>query len=367
MNIDNNRLRDIAYHNRDVEATWESQLNDNNLTRYWAGIDLEFILDNVHPRVELIESKLPSINSVVGLSHSIFSDKYKNETEKVTKVSEIESISDEGIFEFATWYLLNRDKSKLEYLKSRGITENAIKRNSIGSTQTLLENHLDAIGARVHPQIREYLNDELYLDGIIFPVKAHGKVYGTHIRNTGNSRRFMKWSSSCPMALIDNWYDATNYDTIFLVENIFDRIAISDNLGYGGVISLNNAIPSIVQMAVIHKLASRGHKIVTIQRNDSLGLHSKYLVMNYLKSLDYQIRTLNLSKDCRSVAELITKDRNYSVKDLVKLPRITDTSIILDQIKELTSDEPKIISYTDYISNSNTQTRITWSSPSIID
>ncbi|WJZ23453.1 hypothetical protein LIS04_25 [Listeria phage LIS04] len=297
------RIKDIINCNADVGKCWEVQLTSPVIQHYWNGMTYNYITSQVHPGVEVVESKINRRRTSVKVSKDLLNLEARDT--EIPTISQITRYDVDLVMDFSHWTLLNNDEPTLQYLKSLGVTEDDIVKHRLGSSSVLDESNKHLFGAKIHPMIEKLVGTSSSTSGVIVPVSAKNNNYSYHYLNT-STPKILKWSSTVPMAIVDNWETAQSYDKIILVEDSIERIKLQRQLGYDGIISINNSIPSLIQVALIAKLILEGRSLVTIAHNDVPGLHCSFLLSNYLNLVSQEVKSIILNDTSMTISESLT-------------------------------------------------------------
>jgi hypothetical protein len=227
-----------------------------------------------------------------------------------------------------------------EYLVNRGIGEQTIlKYQLFGLSSVESKEHLEILGATVHPVLRKFLDDGLNVGGIVIPLFEGGELVNCAIRKISienNDTKTLKYSLACPDVPVWGLDTILEGSEIWITEGIFDMVAIN-NMGRNAV-SCSSAMWSGIQLYQV--LKKKPSKITIVADNDPVGLRTACILRDLF---DYYLipTKVVVSKFAKDAAEhYFQKMRNMD--DFIEID-INDDMIVnshevsFDFIKHLKS------------------------------
>lgn len=242
--------------------------------------------------------------SVIGIDESKF-DAY--EVEPVVDVEKIRELDRDGFFDRATDYLLTSDACEEEraFLFNRGITEDEIVENRLGSTKYVPDDLKELLGLTVHPAIVRFVGGT-EVRGILIPFTRFGEVVGVATRCV--PFEYMKFSTTAPDLLMGNMDEAykVDYDALMIVEGKFDQMALA-SIGMNNVAFIHSAAPSIPQLAsILNNVKKYNKRLVLGLDVDQAGLRTMWKISKMAKLMDIDVSYVRLDEG-KDHAEAVLK------------------------------------------------------------
>ena len=335
----------VLHKNRDHMFCYESWLREGTLFDY-----LEIKPEMLAILPKLIEQVTKKIGDeyftggkLVGVDETYFDFDYGNEPE--FNVSKILELSRGGYFDKACEFLLNDPscEDQREFLYNRGVTDEDILENKLGSSKYVSDEYKDLLGLSVHPMTRRYLGGE-EVTGVMIPFMWNGEVIALTTRAVPFD--FMKFSTTAPDLTLGNRDEAYREDLneLWVVEGKFDQMALN-RIGIDGVLFLNSASPSVLQLgSILSHVLRTGKRLVLALDSDNAGMRSMLLFGTLAQDVGIDVRYVLLlgGKDhaeavikygfgIREYGDFMYSDVNH-LKSLVRL-----------------DSEPDIVEYDDYV------------------
>lgn len=334
----------ILHKNRDHMYTYEEWIKEGTLFEYLRiKPEILGILPKLWMSVEKsIGEDYFKGGKLIGVDETYF-EEYEREPEFNTK--KIIELSREGYFDRACEFLLNDESCEehREFLFNRGVTVDEIRRNKLGSSKYVDDRFKELIGLTVHPMTKRYLGGD-EIEGILIPFIWDGEVVAITTRAV--PFEYMKFSTTAPdltIGNIDEGYGEGN-EELWVVEGKFDQMALN-RIGIGGVVFLNGASPSLIQVASIltHVMKTKKRLVLALD-SDNAGILNM-LKLGVLASdlgVDVSYVLLDEGKDH---AEAVIK-YGFGMDDYERC-MTTDVELLKEKLKMF--EEPEIVSYDEYV------------------
>ena len=210
------------------------------------------------------------------------------------------------------------DKSELDYLTNRGISENIISKwYLLGLSNIKVRRDLEILGATCHPILRKVLIDGIENGGILIPLFKEGKLINCAIRKI-NSSKSLKYSLACPDVPVWGLDRLNKGDEVWLTEGLFDLMALEE-MGKKSV-SCSSAMWSGLQLYQL--LEKKPSAINIFSDNDEVGLRTSGILKSFfeMNNINCKIFISNFAKD--PAEHYFQKNKNIS--DLIEVDQIED-------------------------------------------
>lgn len=335
----------VLHKNRDHMFVYERWLSEGSLFEY---LDMKPELLAILPKLlegvtERIGKKYFSGGKLIGVDESYFDFDYESEPE--FSIEKMVELSRSGFFEDACEFLLN-DESCLvhrEFLFNRGLTEDEIRRNRLGSSKYVSNEYKDLLGLTIHPMTKRYLGGD-EIEGILIPFIWKGDVVALTTRAVPFD--YMKFSTTAPDLTLGNIDDGyrDDFNELWVVEGKFDQMALN-RIGIEGVVFLNGASPSLLQSASIlsHVLKYRKRLVLALD-SDNAGILNMLKLGVLATDLGIDVDYIVLD-DGKDHAEAVIK-HGYGLVDYEKSV-VRDVEVLKDKLKLF--GEPDVVDYDEYV------------------
>lgn len=210
------------------------------------------------------------------------------------------------------------DKSELDYLTNRGISENIISKwYLLGLSNIKVRRDLEILGATCHPILRKVLTDGIENGGILIPLFKGDKLINCAVRKI-NSSKSLKYSLACPDVPVWGLDKLIKGDEVWLTEGLFDLMALEE-MGKKPV-SCSSAMWSGLQLYQL--LEKKPSTINIFSDNDEVGLRTSGILKSF-----FEMNNIN----CKIFISSFAKDpaehyfqKNKNISDLIEVDHIED-------------------------------------------
>ena len=277
--------------------------------------DLSFILFNNRSVTGVVKNFLPNINpyKLIELEENLSKIKSMYNSQRFIEVNSKELdlnssdiyVSKKQITDLTPiiYDLIGLfSEVEYEYLVNRGIGEQTILKHKLfGLSSIKNREHLEILGATVHPVLKKFLDDGLDVGGIVIPLFENGELVNCSIRKISienNDTKTLKYSLACPDVPVWGLDTISEGSEIWITEGIFDMFAIN-NMGKN-VVSCSSAMWSGIQLYQI--LNKKPKEITIVADNDPVGLRTASILKDLFDY--YLINTkVVVSKFAKDAAE----------------------------------------------------------------
>jgi hypothetical protein len=181
-------------------------------------------------------------------------------------------------------FIVPKDSDYHQFLLGRGVTQDQIDRFGLGTTENLTRDQRIYSGSLIHPAIEKHVNLKGEKEkGILFPIKdMDGQIIGTHVRMM-NTLPGLKYSSSMSEGyLYHNIRKGEEIKEIFLLEGVFDCLAMDSLDPSIKWVSPSSGYLSTTQMVQLEKLRlDTGAQIHILLDKDGVGIYNTMLINFY--------------------------------------------------------------------------------------
>lgn len=284
---------ELLHHNRDIDYITSELFNPYDILSPMEVMCIAAHVDNVQEKMPQYKAQIKIQDLGALLDMSAVHDQSFVYTKK-----EVEEVMENADFH------IDPGTVEWDFLIHRGVTPSQINKFHLGSTRNLTLRERIVCGSKIHPAVRKRVDvdDEL---GILFPVYEWGEPVGCIVRML-NTLPGLKFSGTCSgLTLPRNFDESKRIDDIWLVEGIFDAMALDRDDPDTAWVTPSSGYLTGEQIYKLYKLLrDTGAKLHILLDNDGVGLYNSLLISSYFNK-NSVIHFPNTGKD---VAEAICRD-----------------------------------------------------------
>jgi hypothetical protein len=245
-----------------------------------------------------------------------------------------------------------------QWLKARGVIERQLEHFRSFSQVESRQDRI-SLGIEVHPAIQEWVG-QTTPKGVAYPATgAHGTIVGCHLRFLSTVPK-IKFGASCPLVhLSTNIFTLGGGDGVWLVEGIFDGLAldrlelpyVSPSSGTWSSEQLSNLISFLRHV--------RPPRVYAAHDGDRVGLKENLFLWSVLQE-EFKVEVFLYPPSIKDMAELVCK-HHKDPRDIGSSDAITVAEHYLAQPYEPVVDFDR---YLDHRNSAYSNDRYQWTSDS---
>lgn len=192
-----------------------------------------------------------------------------------------------------------------EWLINRGVTEKQLKKFRHFQQVEVAVDRI-ALGITIHPALSAWINE--YPMGFVYPAyDFNGQVVGNHLRFLSTVPK-IKFGSACPLLFVShNIEPESDVKRLWLVEGIFDGLAIDKCGGFYMCPSSGNWSAEQLWTLMAWLRQHPWVEVALAHDSDRVGVKENLLLYSVLTRMGHQVKIYCYPSGAKDMAEVVNK------------------------------------------------------------